>query len=67
MPGHTHARTHARPRTRPAQPAMRTLAVASRGAVLGAKDTLKIEHTEPGMTHTVVQAELEQLARFVRG
>lgn len=35
--------------------------------VLGASATLKIRHTEPGMTHTLVQPELEQMVNFVRG
>ena len=36
--------------------------------VLGVKaDVLKIEHTEPGMTHTLVKPEFEDLVRFVRG
>ena len=36
--------------------------------VLGVKSTvLKIEHTEPGMTHTLVKGEFDDLVRFVRG
>ena len=35
--------------------------------VLGASSTKVIEHTEPGMTHTLVKPEFDQLARFVRG
>jgi len=34
--------------------------------VLGARSTLKIEHIEPGMGHTVIQPELEQMVAFVR-
>lgn len=35
--------------------------------VLGIKDTLKIEHVEPGMTHAVIEKEFVQMMRFVRG
>ena len=35
--------------------------------VLGASSTLKIRHTEPGMTHTLEQPEFQQLVSFVRG
>ena len=36
--------------------------------VLGVKsDVLKIEHTEPGMTHTLVKPEFDDLVQFVRG
>ena len=35
--------------------------------ILGASSTKVIEHTEPGMTHTLVKPEFDQLARFVRG
>lgn len=34
--------------------------------VLGANSTLKIEHTEPGMTHTIVKSEFVQMVSFVR-
>jgi len=33
--------------------------------VLGVSDTLKIEHVEPGMTHTLIESEFEQLVQFV--
>lgn len=33
---------------------------------LGASSTVKIKHVEPGMTHTLVQKEFEQLVQFVR-
>ena len=34
--------------------------------VLGVKgDVLKVEHTEPGMTHTLVKAEFDQLLAFI--
>ena len=35
-------------------------------AALDATSTLKIEHTEPGMTHTVIEKEFTQLVEFVR-
>jgi len=35
--------------------------------VLGASSTLQVQHTEPGMTHTVVKPEMEQMVRFVKG
>jgi len=34
---------------------------------LGVRDTLKVEHTEPGMTHTVTQPEIEMIVQFIRG
>ena len=34
--------------------------------ILGVSSTLKIEHLEPGMTHTMVKAEFAQLQSFVR-
>ena len=36
-------------------------------AALGANSTIKIEHREPGMTHTVIQPEVRQMVAFVRG
>ena len=35
--------------------------------VLGVRDTIKIEHIEPGMTHTVIQKEFEQVIQFIKG
>lgn len=35
--------------------------------VLGVNDTLKIEHVEQGMSHTVIAPEFAQMMRFVRG
>ena len=35
-------------------------------AALDATSTLKIEHTEPGMTHTLIEKEFTQLVEFVR-
>lgn len=34
--------------------------------VLGVRSCLEVEHTEPGMTHTVVRGEMAQLVDFVR-
>jgi len=35
--------------------------------VLGINSTLVIDHTEPGMTHTVIQKEFEQMVSFIKG
>lgn len=35
--------------------------------VLGISSTLKINHTEPDMTHTLIKPEFEALVSFVRG
>jgi predicted esterase len=34
---------------------------------LGASATLKVEHTEPGMSHTLIKDEFDELIAFVRG
>lgn len=34
--------------------------------ILGVADTWKIEHTEPGMTHTVIESEFAQMVQFIR-
>ena len=34
---------------------------------LGARSTLKIEHTEPGMGHYVLHPEITQMVSFIRG
>jgi predicted esterase len=34
---------------------------------LGVASTLKINHTEPGMTHTLVKSEFAQMTDFIRG
>ena len=33
---------------------------------LDIRSTLEVEHVEPGMTHTLVQPEFEQMVSFVR-
>uniref|UniRef100_A0A7S3AER5 Uncharacterized protein n=1 Tax=Haptolina ericina TaxID=156174 RepID=A0A7S3AER5_9EUKA len=32
---------------------------------LGASSTVKIEHREPGMTHTLIKSEFDQLLTFI--
>jgi len=34
---------------------------------LGVSSTLKVEHTEPGMSHTLIEAEFNQMVAFIRG
>lgn len=34
---------------------------------LGARDTIKVEHTTPGMTHTLQQDEFEAMKTFIEG
>merc|ERR550525_109827 len=34
---------------------------------LGVRSTLKVEHIEPGMTHTLIDSEFEQLVSFMGG
>ena len=34
---------------------------------LGVRSTLKLEHREPGMTHTLIESEFAQMVAFVRG
>ena len=35
--------------------------------VLGAGSALKIQHSEPGMGHQVIQPEIKQMIGFIRG
>merc|ERR1712224_808938 len=34
---------------------------------LAVRDTLKIDHVEDGMTHTVIKDEFDQMIRFIQG
>lgn len=34
---------------------------------LGARSTLKIDHVEQGMTHTVIQSEFDMMVNFIKG
>lgn len=34
---------------------------------LGVKSTLKIRHIEPGMSHTLIKSEFDQMVSFIRG
>ena len=36
-------------------------------AALGISDTLKVNHTEPGMSHTLIQSEFTQMVQFIKG
>ena len=36
-------------------------------AALGASATLKVLHTEPGMTHTLIRPEFDLMLEFIRG
>jgi len=35
--------------------------------LLGVADTVKVNHTEPGMTHTLIGPEFDAMVKFIRG